>query len=596
MNDDPLAERIHNAIRDVRSDSAIIALRAKQELAEIGLPALGAIIAASDDEPYSTDLDELLFHLGPAAAPAIPGLVRRFRSRRTLAETALVAIGTDALPPVIASLRTASDLELGVERHHEILTRFPEVLTLDLLIAALAEPDGNFRVRLIPAIGQFRTAAEKAIPALIELLQGTDGSVRTAAGTALAKIGGQNAVSEIAKLTDSDREEIVVSALLTLGECRRNRGDGDDTFRRSRCDFLGLLQGKLNDLSPQIRIAAAIELQRATLALTEQTIEAALAACESSGELSESISRLEGVHREQGLNETTLWRVLGLVKDRQVPFHIRRAAAVIVLDSQAALRLRDPHGTFEAIKCIYKGLKDPEDPRQVSYLRAAGRAGSRAAPLVSTILLHLQSAILPHLEWEYSARCQAAIRALGEIGVADDAVLDRLEKHLSSRDRSTEHELVIALGRLGASSPRAVEMLASKLEGSGALTYAVILELALLGVKADAAVPALAREARQKCFLDCEGDDDGIFCRTLGKIATPQAIHELRRLYRNNLLNHAELREAVSALTRLDALPDDDDSGAIPSGTIPVDFAPSDPDTTAETVPHAEGETAHGLP
>ena len=168
---------------------------------------------------------------------------------------------------------------------------------------------------------------------------------------------------------------------------------------------------------------------------------------------------------------------------------------------------------------------------------------------------------------------------------------------MSSRDRSTEHELVIALGRLGVSSPRAVEMLASKLEGRPTLTYAVIFELGLLGVKADAAVPALSREVQKKCFVDLGVDDDyGIFCGMLGKIGTPQAIHELRWLYRNNRLNHGELREAVGALTRLNALPDDDDSGEIPSGTIPDDFPPSDPDVTGETVPHAEGETGNGLP
>ena len=147
-------------------------------------------------KPEETDLSTAvvtaLGEFGPAAAPAVPGLLETLR--QAVAErNAWVAVWTAA-----ALGRIAPDAASSAE-------------AIAVLVGSLtpAPGDGFLRNKAAEALGDFGPAAESATPGLIELLKRGPSSGRAMAAKALGRIAPatSHADQAIAALTESLRTE-----------------------------------------------------------------------------------------------------------------------------------------------------------------------------------------------------------------------------------------------------------------------------------------------------------------------------------------------------------------------------------------------------
>src|SRR5262245_24829575 len=165
--------------RDLRSDDTLARLQAAERLGQLGPRALPSLIEClGDDDRRTRDLACLsLSRIGPAAAPAVPALIRWLeqetdsRLRNSIIAT-LCCIGPGAVQAV-------SVLERGLE-----------------------EPNAAVRELSCDTLGAI---GGPAVPALVRTLQSGDASMRKRAALALAQIG-PDASDAIAPLMIATRD------------------------------------------------------------------------------------------------------------------------------------------------------------------------------------------------------------------------------------------------------------------------------------------------------------------------------------------------------------------------------------------------------
>jgi HEAT repeat protein len=144
------------------------------------------------------------------------------------------------------------------------------------------------------------------------------------------------------------------------------------------------------------------------------------------------------------------------------------------------------YGSFapQVVAALLKASDEPDRLTRLAAVHSIGYAGSAAAPAVPRLVEWLDSA--DHL---YRKGAAWALRELGPIGAP---AVPKLSAMLTGPDRLNA---LLALGRMGEASRRAVPAIAPLLEDPDMAGFAVM-ELTRLGPVAEAALPALA----QRCL------------------------------------------------------------------------------------------------
>jgi|GEM_PF-2891218 len=187
-----------------------LANQAAQALAQIGPPAVGELIKALEDPSAAVQIRALsaLGVLGPEARQGIVPISRFLENKdakiRRLAAWVLGEIGPPARPAadtLAKALRDAdSDVRrLAAESLHEI---GPEMVTH--LLPALKDEDLSIRLSTVQALAIFHERKE-AVQALVDALRDPKIKVRTAAATALVRLGPEGKAA-LPNLLDSLKE------------------------------------------------------------------------------------------------------------------------------------------------------------------------------------------------------------------------------------------------------------------------------------------------------------------------------------------------------------------------------------------------------
>jgi HEAT repeat protein len=225
------------AMKGPIAQSAAAALGRIGPAAKEAVPAL--ILALKDtDREVRRAAATALGGIGPAAKEAVPALIRAMSDLdaptsfdpqddyknenldlRSRANRALVKIGTDAIPLLIAALRDPAEVvQSGAAR---ALKRIgpPAKDAKTALLAAMKDPSGSVRARAVTLLGEFGPTASE-VPALIEAMKDQEKEVRRPTAIALSMIGpeAKEAVPVLIKALKDPDEEIRLSTAKALGK------------------------------------------------------------------------------------------------------------------------------------------------------------------------------------------------------------------------------------------------------------------------------------------------------------------------------------------------------------------------------------------
>ncbi len=183
-----IADMLGQFLDGATQDAASWALRAIGQ--EATMPLVGALRMSKPGRSRTLVL-RMLEELGPAAKDAIPALADMLENDSKYCEKAaevLAAIGEDATPSLIKSVRFAEDSAVrcvAIEALGAIKTTAKDAVPV--LIERLRDEEAVVRMRAARALGEM--GAKKAVPALIESLRDEDSDVRGLAAEALGVIG-----------------------------------------------------------------------------------------------------------------------------------------------------------------------------------------------------------------------------------------------------------------------------------------------------------------------------------------------------------------------------------------------------------------------
>jgi HEAT repeats len=117
----------------------------------------------------------IIWALGPKAAPAIPALIQLLQNQDEtfvpIATYALRGIGTNAIPPVMALLNSTNRIiRLRVMLALELFG--PEAqMAVPALVQCLGSPDPGTRFRAVGALGSIKTDAPLVVPAIVRCIE-----------------------------------------------------------------------------------------------------------------------------------------------------------------------------------------------------------------------------------------------------------------------------------------------------------------------------------------------------------------------------------------------------------------------------------------
>ena len=260
--------------------------------------AVEPLLALLQTEPDYSVRDTLLWSLGQLGdARAVPPLAEylwdaRHRSR---AARSLADIGTPAVAALLAAFSHAESPSANrpnvrlavVEALDTILFRqaraFPgatqpehdSTLVTTLLVKALGDEDTEVRSAAATALSHSNVTPESVLPSLAALLSSDDATVRAAAAQALGSIGGQPAIAFLLTALSDPATQVRANAALALGELGdpvtvpaliAALSDPQDRVRATSALALGLLKdlraldvllNALGDSRSDVRYAAA---------------------------------------------------------------------------------------------------------------------------------------------------------------------------------------------------------------------------------------------------------------------------------------------------------------------------------------------------
>jgi HEAT repeat protein len=211
-----------------------------------------------------------LGHMGEAAVPALRGAVKQKEPGAALALGQVGSPGADAaVPDLVAALRGDSK-ELRVAAHHALVQIGPAAVPA--LVAALKGAEVREWYSITIALGKMGPRAAAAVPALTAALQHEEKSVRILAANALARVQpGNEAI-----------RAVLGEAIPVLVEVLQGR---DGTLRAWAAASLGslgvgaasavpLLTAALGDPDPDVRAAASDALSGVGHAAVPALVEA----------------------------------------------------------------------------------------------------------------------------------------------------------------------------------------------------------------------------------------------------------------------------------------------------------------------------------
>jgi len=412
---------------------------------------------------------ESLLEIGPDSARAAPRLVLKLGNpdfmrnngimgsgATHLAADALVAIGTPAVPALVASLRSNSAdaremaaMTLGRigPAARDAVPALARMLTHRVVLQDLMAAD---------ALGKIGPAAAQASPALNAAYDSLRPEERDDGDTileALRAIGAAPSPGLIRQLDDPDPERRVKVAIL-LGE-----------FGPAARAAVGPLQAALGDLSRQFRVQAAAALVRIDpsnaralpillLALDSNEQELVFPALAAIAELgtrgAPAAPKLRKIVRANGVAYTS-----------SDGTHFEGTIHGIKADAAKALVLVSP-GSGEGIAALLTLLRQ-EDGAQGVAISALEELGPKAAAAVPAL-----AAIATDPSSNY---CFYATKALASINPQHPAILPAFIGLLSARslrsvDRHAENEVITSLGLMGSKARPAVPALVKFLNDS----------------------------------------------------------------------------------------------------------------------------------
>jgi HEAT repeat protein len=416
------------------------------DLAKAALPVLIAALKSKDGAIVRA-AGSALRQLGPEAKPALPALKEAHKDAKGLAEnaigSAIVAIGGDGTA-YLGEL--AKDTKLPVEKRLSALSdlgwsrgRSADDKVIAILVDVLKDRDPQIRAAAVDVLSGIGPGAKAAIPPLIELL----GDERIDEGAALSRPGatrvvafalsrmGPAAVAPLADLLKDERSKPfprwqAAMALSALG--------------RHAKPALPVLESQLQDRFPAIAVESACAYVRA------------------GGDIAKAMPVLS-----EGLKDD----------DALLVWHTADAIA----------RIGPP--AKNAVPALTKLLNHMEPEVRIEALHALSAMGADARPAVPEMAKIL-------LQDKSRMRFQTA-RALERLGPdAKDALPALIECARDLQPKMTGHPVLGAIGNIGPDAARAVPALVDLLKQKDDIFYDdALLTLGRIGPEAQLAVPKI---------------------------------------------------------------------------------------------------------
>src|SRR5262245_17608262 len=225
------AKSFEQALRDPSLPVRVAAAAGLWEITHQPEPILPVLIEglASVDELVRSSAADTAGKLGPAAAPAVPGLVAILTARqempisasRLAALTALRAIGPAAREavPTLVGLLGDGNLVLGGAIAAALAALAPgEPEVVPALQGLLRDPRPGARVAATEVLGLLGPAGSPAVPALQDAVADSDGMVRVCAAAALGRLGqGEEAIPVLVAALGHSGEHVAATAAGALG-------------------------------------------------------------------------------------------------------------------------------------------------------------------------------------------------------------------------------------------------------------------------------------------------------------------------------------------------------------------------------------------
>ena len=219
------SDEIAKLIKELGDEERIVNLNAIEALAEIGKPAIPALIEAlkDGDSNVRSNAAKTLGKIGPAAKDAVPALIYALGDdKESVSDNvydALRKIGTSVIPELIKALGSTDDLirlhaSIGIGRR----LYNPNVKdAVPVLLKVLGDENKFVRWATVDALGNIGPATDDIIPALIKTLGDESSRVVRATIEALTKIGKPAIPALIDALAD-ESVDIRRLAIQTIGE------------------------------------------------------------------------------------------------------------------------------------------------------------------------------------------------------------------------------------------------------------------------------------------------------------------------------------------------------------------------------------------
>jgi HEAT repeat protein len=304
------------------------------------------------------------------------------------------------------------------------------------------------------------------VPTLVEQLPGADEWHRNAAIDAMVAIG-QPALETMWDMTGAHRADIRSAGLEALAKYAAPRPEACVGWLNvGDREPLSLLAAMLQDSEPNVRVAAAVALQKVAVAISNASLVAEMEAAEP--DVQAAIAK---GYQECIVNQSQDRRLRNAIRNRisalaAFPTAARRLAAADLVVSPDAW----PYESSQ----LHAALQDWHEPRRAEYLEAIRHAGPRAKGLMAGIVvctaadppvqvaaLQALAAMGEHVSEEAVNRAivcledshlevrQAAANALGDFGLPQGReTIVALRKALIDDDRGIGREACEALGKM----------------------------------------------------------------------------------------------------------------------------------------------------
>ncbi len=488
-------------------------IRAAQQLGEMGAAARDAVpqlvkTFADGDLAVAHEAIQAVGHIGPAASEAVPALTRLITAQaspilRHSAIDALRRIGAAARPAAAKlkeSLR-APEPFVRVAAAHALAELAPEdsatqVQVLDLLIAALGDANDELQGEAVAALA---ARGASAVPALVKVASGRDETARRQACAALAAIGpaGRAASGDLRTLLGAKDALTRSHAAHALGEIHADPQQDLPALEKLLKDDTASVRAHATGAIGQYAATAQPAVPALIAALADRDEHVRLAAARALGSIGPgAAAAVPALAKalDDPLGSVTLEAAdaLGHIGAASLPAIIARLQdqnmqpIMIMVIGQLGPEAKD------AVPALIKLLDSSDDPIRREVMLALGSIGPGANAAVDKLLAMLQN--------QQAKLRPGAAYALARIG-AVQAVPTLKQTVKETGDRLLAMSSAWALVTL---EPQNAEFVAIALpQLISGLTHELALvrteaanALGRIGPRADAAVPALVKAAR----------------------------------------------------------------------------------------------------